>query len=407
MTIQGSDNPEWEQSMSQWYDRLNAEEKGYFRNLVERVQDPISRIPLEYQGYTQRYNEALKRENIASQLTQEQLYEIDTVFAQTYYDNNVTSQILAPITTVMSSPKWQSKMYTISGDTYPNFVEKDFNSIAWFKLGVDQSFEGGLGQIIGYHLPWTLVDESREGLYDIQAWHALKAGVMMGKNWEERYWYGSAGLHTTGDIGVTGFMNEADITQLYGGGAGDDNNFGTALDIDYTVKRFLGVLRTVYEPGDIVIVSTAGVAEELLSHDQATTGLTELEVLWKKYFATGAVSEWWICNELAQETLSTSKQAFIMFKRSRYTMAREIIYPLQTMPVGGKFFEKDIKEVMLQADLCKWRNTAAAVPAIHTTVVVDCTTSNVGFFQNGLFLSGKEGYHPFKLPSIYSAYTTR
>ena len=406
MAIQGVENPEWEQSMSSWYTRLNDREKGYFKSLVEKIQNPISRIPLEYQNHAIRYNEFLKRENIASQLTQEQLYEIDTVFAQTYYDNNVTSQILAPITTVMSVPRWQSKMYTISGDKYPNFVEKDFNSIAWFKLGVDQSFEGGLGQIIGYHLPWTLVEESREGLYDIQSWHALKSGVMMGKNWEERYWYGSAGLHTTGDIGVTGLMNEADITQAYGGGAGDDNDFATALDIDYTVQRFLEVLRTVYEPGDIIIVSTAGVAEELLAHDQATTGLTELEVLWKKYFATGRVSEWWICNELAQEALSTTKQAFIMFKRSRYTMAREIIYPLQTMPVGGKFFEKDIKEVMLQADLIKWRNTAAAVPAIHTTVVVDCTTSKVGTFQNGLFLSGKEGYHPFKLPSVYSAYTT-
>jgi len=405
MTIQGDNNPEWEQSMSQWYTRLNADEKGYFKNLVERVQNPISRIPLEYQGYTVRYNEFLKRENIASQLTQEQLYEIDTVFAQTYYDNNVTSQILAPITTVMSSPKWQSKMYTISGDKYPNFVEKDFNSIAWFKLGVDQSFEGGLGQIIGYHLPWTLVDESREGLYDIQSWHALKAGIMMGKNWEERYWLGSAGVNSTGDIGVTGLLNEADLTAAYGGGATDDNDFTAALDIDFTVKRFLGVLRAVYEPGDIVIVSTAGIAEELLSHDQATTGLTELEVLWKKYFATGLVAEWWICNDMAPTTLATTSQAFIMFKRSRYTMAREIIYPLQTMPVGGKFFEKDIKEVMLQADLVKYRNVAAAVPANNATL--SCVTTNIGLFQNGLFLSGSQGYHPFKLPSIYSAYTTK
>lgn len=407
MAIQGADNPEWRDSMSQWYTRLNDKEKGYFANLVERVQNPISRIPLEYAAYTQRYNEALKRENIASHLTQEQLYEIDTVFAQTYYDNNVTAQVLAPITTVMSKPKWQSKMYTVSGDKYPNFVEKDFNSIAWFKLGVEMSLEGGLGQIIGYHLPWTIVDEAREGLYDIQAWHALKAGVMMGKNWEERYWFGSGGLHSTGDIGVKGLLNDAGITQLYGGGAGDDNNWGTALDTDFTLNWFLEGLRTVYEPGEIVICSTAGIPQELLMHDQATTGLTELEVIWKKYFATGLIAEWWIINEMAEETLAAGKQTFIMFKRSRYTMSREIIYPLQTMPVGGKFFEKDIKEVMLQADLVKWRNKSAAIPAVHTAVVLDNTTTKVGNFQNGLFLSGKEGYHPFKLPSIYSAYATR
>jgi len=404
--IEGQDNPEWQDSMSQWYSRLNDKEKGYFSNLVSHIQNPISRLPPEYSGYAIRYNDVLKRHNVASVLTQEQLYEIDTVFAQTYYDNNVTSQVLAPITTVMSTPKWQSKMYTVSGDKYPHFTEKDFNDIAWFKLGVEMSLEGGLGQIIGYHLPWTLIDESREGLYDIQAWHALKAGVMMGKNWEERYWLGSAGLHTTGDIGVTGLLNEADLTQAYGGGAGDDNNFTAALDVDYTVKLFLGVLRTVYEKGDIVICSTAGVAQELLDHDQATTGLTELEVLWKKYFATGLVAEWWIINEMAQETLAADKQAFIMFKRSKQTMAREIIYPLQTMPVENKMWARDIKEVMLQADLVKYRNTSAAVPAIHAGVIQDCTTTNVGLFQNGLFLSGKAGYHPFKLPSVYSAYTT-
>lgn len=406
--IQGIDNPEWMQSMSQWFKRLNQKEKGYFTHLVNRLQHPISQVPPEYAEHANRYNAHLKRTNIASMLTQEQLYEIDTTFAQTYYDNNVTSQVLAPITTVMRTPKWQSKMYTVSGDKYPNFTEKDFNNIAWFKLGVDQTFEGGLGQIIGYHLPWTLIDEGKEGLFDVQSWHALKAGVMMGKNWEERYWFGSGGLHSTGDIGVKGLLNHASLTQAYGGGAGDDNNWATALDTDYTIKRFLGALKPVYPgSGDVVICSTPGHAEELLSHDQATTGLTELEVLWKKYFATGAVAEWWIINEMAEETLSTSKQTFMMFKRSRLNLSREIIYPLQTMPIGGKFWEKDVKEVMLQADLVKWRNYEAAIPAVHTTVVLDNTTTNLGFFNNGLFLSGNAGIHPFKLPSIYSQYTTR
>ena len=396
---------EFADSASQWYHRLNAEDKGYFDRLVYNLQNPISRIPDEYSGYTRRYNEIFKKQNIASVLTQEQLYEIDTTFAQTYYDNNVTSQILAPITTVMPIPKWQSKMYTVSGDKYPNFVEKDFNNIAWFRLGVDQSMEGGLGQIIGYHLPWTVIDEGRDGLYDIQSWHALKAGVMMGKNWEERYWFGSGGLNTTGDIGVTGLLNEADLTDIYAAG-NNDNNVTAALDIDITLRTFLGPLKDIHEAGDIVVCSTPGIAQELLAHDQATTGLTELEVIWKKYFATGLIQEWWIVNEMAEETLATDKQTFIMFKRSPLTMSREIIYPLQTIPVDMKLWRKDVKEVMLQADLIKWRNTSAAIPAMHTTVNLDVTSTYSGLFHNGLFLSGKQGYHPFKLPSIYSQYTT-
>ena len=109
---------------------------------------------------------------------------------------------------------------------------------------------------------------------------------------------------------------------------------------------------------------------------------------------------------MAEENLAAGKQTFIMFKRSPLTMSREIIYPLQTVPVDMKLWKKDIKEVMLQADLIKWRNTAAAVPAMHTTVNLDVTSSQIGLFHNGLFLSGKSGYHPFKLPSIYSAYST-
>ena len=408
MAIDGIEQgKEFADSASQWYHRLNAEDKGYFDRLVYNLQNPISRIPDEYSGYTRRYNEVSKKLNIASILTQEQLYEIDTTFAQIYYDNNVTSQILSPITKVMPIPKWQSKMYTVSGDKYPNFVEKDFGNIAWFRLGVDQSFAGGLGQIIGYHLPWTVIDEGRDGLYDIQSWHALKSGVMMGKNWEERYWFGSGGLHSTGDIGVTGLLNDANISQAHGGGGGDDNNWGTALDVDFTLSAFLNALKSVVEAGDIVVCSTPGIAEELLLHDQATTGLTELEVVWKKYFATGLIQEWWIVNEMAEETLATDKQTFIMFKRSPLTMSREIIYPLQTVPVDMKLWRKDVKEVMLQADLIKWRNESAAIPAVHTAVVLDNVSTNVGLFQNGLFLSGKKGYHPFELPSIYSAYSTR
>ncbi len=408
MSIDGiKQGKEFADSASQWYHRLNAEDKGYFDRLVYNLQNPISRIPDEYRGYTRRYNEVFKKLNIASILTQEQLYEIDTTFAQTYYDNNVTAQILAPITKVMPIPKWQSKMYTVSGDKYPNFVEKDFNNIAWFRLGVDDVLEGGLGQIIGYHLPWTVIDEGRDGLYDIQSWHALKSGVMMGKNWEERFWFGSGGLHSTGDLGVKGLLNNASITQAYGGGANDDNDWTVALDTDYTIKRFLGALKPVVEAGDIIICSTPGHAEELLSHDQATTGLTELEVIWKKYFATGLVQEWWVVNEMAEETLATGKQTFMMFKRSPLTMSREIIYPLQTVPVDMKLWRKDVKEVMLQADLIKWRNEAAAIPAVHAGVILDNTTTNIGIFQNGLFLSGKKGYHPFELPSIYSAYSTR
>lgn len=401
-----SQGEEFADSASQWYTRLNTEEKGYFDRLVYNLQNPISRIPDEYLRHTTRLNDTLKRMNVASVLTQEQLYEIDTTFAQTYYDNNVTSQILAPVTKVMRSPKWQSKMYTVSGDKYPNFVEKDFNNIAWFRLGVDKVFEGGLGQVIGYHLPWTLIDESRDGLYDIQAWHALKSGMMMGKNWEERYWFGSGGLHSTSDIGVTGLLNEANLSALFSVGAGEDNNVTTALDLDFSFNLFLGGLKNVYEAGDVVVCSTPGIAQELLLHDQATTGLTELEVLWKKYFATGLVQEWWIINEMAEETLSTSKQTFIMFKRSPLTMSREIIYPLQTVPVDMKLWKKDIKEVMLQADLIKWRNTSAGLPSMHSGVLLDVTSTAVGLFQNGLFLSGKSGYHPFKLPSIYSQYST-
>ena len=408
MSIDGiKQGKEFADSASQWYHRLNAEDKGYFDRLVYNLQNPISRVPDEYRGYTRRYNEVFKKLNIASILTQEQLYEIDTTFAQTYYDNNVTAQILAPITKVMPIPKWQSKMYTVSGDKYPNFVEKDFNNIAWFRLGVDDVLEGGLGQIIGYHLPWTVIDEGRDGLYDIQSWHALKSGVMMGKNWEERFWFGSGGLHSTGDLGVKGLLNNASITQAYGGGAGDDNDWATALDTDFTIKRFLLALKPVVEAGDIIVCSTPGHAEELLSHDQATTGLTELEVIWKKYFATGLIQEWWIVNEMAEETLATGKQTFMMFKRSPLTMSREIIYPLQTVPVDMKLWRKDVKEVALQADLIKWRNEAAAIPAVHTTVNLDNITTNIGVFQNGLFLSGKKGYHPFELPSIYSAYSTR
>ena len=94
-----------------------------------------------------------------------------------------------------------------------------------------------------------------------------------------------------------------------------------------------------------------------------------------------------------------------MFKRGPSILQREIIYPFQTIPLENKLTARDIKEMYIKADILKAYNTDGIV-ASYQTATYDIVTTKVGNLQNGLFLSGKLGYHPFQYPSLYTPVTT-
>ena len=364
------------------------------------------KIPPEYIGYTQRFNEEVKRLNIPTEVTMESLYEVDTFITQIYYDTNIMGRLLAPVTKIMRLPKWQSRKYKNIGDKYASFTRKEFTNPPFFKLGLEKEMDNGIGWYIAYELSWALIDEARGGIYEIEGRHAAKAAEMMGLIENGRLAIGTETNRKTGDdLGFPGLLNMAG-SQVVGAGSGANNTVTAQGDIEDSFNAALDLLMKVVEQGEVIVVSTAGFAQECIDQFDALTGEKDVVNIWKTFFATGRIQEWWICNDLTPATLSTTNQRCFMFKRGLTTICREIIYPLQTIPLENKMTARDIKEMYIKADVLKPYNPDAIVGFWATTPGFGITVTKAGNLQNGLFLSGKLGYHPFQYPSLYTPVTT-
>ena len=369
-------------------------------------QNPMEMVPEVYELYTQKFNERLKKVNVASTVPLEALYELDTFLTQTYYDTQLFARILDPVTTVMKRPKWQSKRYIVEGDKFPAFTQKKFSNPPFFKLGVDKDLDTGVGWYNAYEIDWQMIDEAKGSIYDIENWHARKAMESMALCENGRLAIGSLTQYKSrDDYGFTGLLNHPDTTKSIEAGIGNDNNVTAEGDIEATLDAGLTHLKQVLPAGDIIVISTGNVAQECIDQVNSTTGDSEVIDVWKKFFYTGRIQEWWICNELYEADVTALEGRIMMMKRSPMTMKREIIYPLQTIPLQNTLTAKDIKEMIIKADLFKLYDNNAILPFVNAgDYSVVCTKA--GNLLNGLFLTGKGSYHPFTYPSLYTPIAT-
>ena len=373
------------ESQGKWFQRLPIAEQMKFNSFLEQLSDPHVQIPERYRGSVKRLNKEFKLNINPAILMDEQLYAMDQQFVRTYYDTNVMAQVLAPVTSYQTTPRWRSQHYTIEGDTFPEFSKGTmtaFRTIKELKLGVEPTVVDGIGGAIMWNMPFTLLREGSDGAYSPDFWHSYKAGEIFGVFWNERLALGTAGEHSSGDLGVKGIHNYASLpTQA--GGAGADNNLTAAGDIDFTLRGCLGDIYAAHEPGENVFISTSGVGTELFCHDSTYTDSTEIERIQKKYFNSGLISRWYIDNSIEADTNATTTGRFELIRIGPSTMKREIIYPLQKMPLATKMYEDDLAYAIITADVFKIYNVN-----VGTICAADQTTTSAGIIKNGLFMSG-------------------
>jgi hypothetical protein len=389
--IEGIENDEIIYSMSKNFFKQSSHDQDLVMNAILALQNPPP-IPPAYKNAAKRMDKLLKKNGFyerrnadPSALTDEQLYAIDQEMVRTRYDANIAGQIFGPITDYQSFVRWTDEYYTLSGDTFPIFSKgpvNAFRDLAPLRLGVEPTLKEGVGWHIQWDLPWTLIDASAGGLYSPDTWHNFKAGELMGRCAGERAWLGTAGEHGINDLGIKGIFNYAGIsTEALG--ADDDNNVTAAGDIDDALRSMLGDLVGVYEPGEIILVSTSGPASELYFHDHTYHGHTEYETIQKKYFDSGLISAWYVTNNLEADTNATNTGQMLLFKMGPSIMKRTVIYPFQKKPMSSKF-EDDINFMLLEADIFKIYNTSAV-----TKSSADVTSTSAGIVQNGLFMQGR------------------
>jgi len=374
--------------------RLNEKQISTQQNFTKRANAAFAwvkrnGIPLGYARGLEEY----KRAN--APINFEDLYALDTAISQTIWDADVFSQLGIP-TMVMDTPKWQIKDYLVKSEEWPQFT-KDFGSPVFLRLNESSAFTNGIGLHLGLSIPFTEIRESQGGLWSPQAIMMQELSAKMGLQKSRRGFlgtscknaYGSDGSTAAG-YGITGLYNYASA-QTVATGLGGDNNVVDQGDIEYSIRALLTSLKTVYQPGKYVIVSTSGFASQMFierdTYQQKLDSERVKEILSviSKYGRNATGVEWWVTEQLYSGTPAVGQQCVMIAKVGPSLMTRKIIYNTQMLPMANKTYEGDLQENMIFADalqIKKIDTTNNAVPIVKATGVI--TADTTGFIPDGV-----------------------
>ena len=375
----------YEECASQWYDRLNEKDKEQMRSLT----NALSNNPHKFLDVYSKH-EYEERANILSRIQAnvpaESLYTLDNYIARTFYDACPMIDMLAPVTTVKASKSHESKTY--SGTDYGTAklvgAHGSFSDPPMIGMTVSPTFIKALGVHAGYMLSFSEIDEA--GLYDIEWYHALKAGEKVGTLHDQRLCLGEAAedaeVNTTLIKGVYNYGTTATAQEAFWGLT--DNTITTSGDLRRGLIQNLTMLKSVKEPGDVILLTTSGVHSEALILKDAL-GVSDFQRIKEDLFEPGHIKEWWIDDNIdATAAMTITTQEACLFKRGMNVCKREIVYPLQSK-LMAKEFPDDVKSMIMLMDIYKMYNIKGLVLP-DDAVTATLTTSTLGFAQNGRVL---------------------
>lgn len=364
-----------EECASQWYDRINEADKKLMRELTN---DLINKPHQYLDVYTKREYE-MRAEILNALVPAESLYTLDNYIARVFYDATPTVEMLASVTTVKTTKAHESKTY--EGEDFGTAklvgAHGSFSDPPMIGMGLTPVYIKALGVHAGYMLSFSEIDEA--GLYDIEWYHALKCGEKVGTLHDQKLCMGEEAEDAEIDTTlINGFHNYGSLqTCKFGIG---DNVITTSGDLYQGLIQALTKMKAVKEPGDNILISTAGVPAEAIILKDAL-GVSDWDNIKKTFFDTGYIKEWWVNDNIDPTAimLVTTQRAQLL-KRGINTIKREIVYPLQSK-LMNKEFPDDVKTMIMSMDIYKMYNTNAGVICDG-----DITTSTLGFANNGRIL---------------------
>jgi hypothetical protein len=313
----------------------------------------------------------------------EELYVLDREKAYAYYEANVLGQAFDSITSPLERVSWDLRQYALTKVEHAVKYSRTFDQPTYIQLKKSRQIDTGMGWYIGYRINRFDLLENKGEFFDLQYETMREAAIQMGRAANEHL-----ALGTTSVIGVraddgeagssfsmTGFFNNASIQDFTCGTP------TTYLDLTKAIIQGMTKLKTCYAP--LVMFSSGGIHSQL-SQNYPTYGhgnYSELEELMNKYVGPNKrIKKWWNTDKLIGAAASTSNQAICIMALDRRFMDRRIILPLQTLPTMEKRYSEDISEVMLSADIMRYKviadSNVNAFPATHAETL---TTTDVGF----------------------------
>ena len=375
----------YEECQSQWADRLNAKDKAIHAELMDSLVNNPHKFMDVYSKheYEERANLLAK---IQANVPAESLYTLDNYIARTFYDACPMVEMLAPVTTVKASKSHESKTYagTDYGTAKLVGAHGSFSDPPMIGMAVSPTFIKALGVHAGFLLSFSEIDEA--GLYDIEWYHALKTGEKVGTLHDQKLCLGEAAedaeINTTLIKGVYNYGTTATAQEAFWGLT--DNDITTTGDLRRGLIQNLTMLKTVKEPGDVILLTTSGVHSEAVILKDAL-GVSDFQRIKEDLFEPGHIAEWWVDDNIdATGTMTITTQEACLFKRGMNTTKREIVYPLQSKIMATEFPD-DVKSMIMIMDIYKMYNKKALVLP-DDAVTATLTTSTLGFVGNGRVL---------------------
>lgn len=371
-----------------WWARKNAGEQERFNKFLEVANAAytyakLNGIPDSYKDHAKFYTQMLKREN--APINAEDLYALDTAVGRTMFWADVTAKL--PITTI-TTPKgarWEMKDYLVTSIETPA-ATKTFRSPKYISISPTSQFTNMTGLILGWSIPFTEIAESRGGLWSPQAIMMEECATKMGLQRGRTRLLGTACNGMQADdgsdgstLGITGLFNYSS-RQTFEAGDGGDDNMGTAGD-SYAniVKQILPDFKKVYQPGPIVLLSSAGISGEAWLHRDTYQNKTDIAPL-KEICGPGKkIQGWWNTDELYKGTIDNTHQQMCAIKCSPALVNFVDCYPMQTLPIASKLYEGDVVEVMIWGGGVQFKKRDTTTNAVPITVAVDVSTTGTGF----------------------------
>jgi len=327
----------------------------------------------------------VQRKNTAITIAEES-FILDREKARTYYDVNISAQIFEPVTRVMPRFKWDVKHYLIQKVRNVVKFTRNFSSPGFIQLKTSHQTDTGTGWYVGYQIDrWTLLENQGE-LFDIQYETMLEASAQMGRAANEHILTGHTLEHGgTDDLGedstiIKGFCNHGSVQSF------SVSTPSTFFNIYKGLKAGLQDLRKVWATDNIVMITTGGIPSQAEVNFATYEARNELDEILKRMVGPGKrIKQWWISDYINGEEISTSTQRIFLVKLDPRLLSRLLILPLQVLPSLKKNWKDDISEVMLAADILRYKLYDSTENAFPATKSAALTTTDLGEITSGRF----------------------
>ena len=377
-----------------WFKKLDQDKKNKMNQYVQRANFAYANakrdgMPWFYKSTLDWYREHEDRLNAGTgPVNYEAIYAIDTSVNQTIWDNDTFAKVGIP--EKMANPtRWQIKDFRINSENWPGF-SKSFQNPAWIWMAPTEAWTPGIGMCIGYSLSWTEMRMSQGALWDVQAFLMQDAAAKLGIYKSRRGFRGTSivgaqnqdGGAAAGFTDITGIFNNANA-QTVALGASANNVVTTQGDVEYSLYAMLNLMKKNYWDGDIVIVSTSGIASQIFRMRDTYQQLQDITRI-RSLFESGIINRWIVSDQLYSSVPIASTQQMMMIKVNPNLVNNVVIFPQQTLPFADKKFDADLKEVLLYANAIQFKSvdtTNNAYGLVTNSATV--TASSTGFIKEG------------------------